>query len=60
MKRIVVVGGRTAHLTVEGGRFRYERQDGEVIEGEFSMERGPGGGIYFSDASGGIFKLAPR
>ena len=31
--------------------------DGSCV---FSMEHGPGGGIYFSDSSGGIFKLAHR
>jgi glucose/arabinose dehydrogenase len=29
-------------------------------DGIFSMERGPHGAIYFSDSSGGIFRLAPR
>ena len=38
MTRQVTVNGRSARLIIEGSRLRYERDDGVVIEGEFSLE----------------------
>lgn len=38
MKRHVTVNGRSAKIEIEGARLRYEREDGIVIEGEFSVE----------------------
>jgi biotin carboxyl carrier protein len=38
MKRQVTVNGRSAQIELEGSRLRYEREDGVVIEGEFSVE----------------------
>lgn len=38
MKRDVIVNGAAAKLSAEGRRFRYERESGEAIEREFSME----------------------
>jgi biotin carboxyl carrier protein len=33
------IQGRGGRLRIEGQRFRYEREDGESVEGEFSSER---------------------
>src|SRR5712691_9186075 len=41
----VSVDGRPARLAVEGRRFRYQREDSETIEGEFSFEAA-GAGTY--------------
>lgn len=38
MKVDVVVNGRAARLSVDGGRLRYEREGAEAIERVFSME----------------------
>jgi biotin carboxyl carrier protein len=37
MKREVIVNGRTGTVEIEGSRLRYERDDGAVIECEFSL-----------------------
>jgi len=37
MTRRVAVDGRSGHIKIEGSRLRYEREDGIVIEGEFSV-----------------------
>ena len=37
MKRQVTVNGRSAQIEIEGSRLRYEREDGIVIEGDFSL-----------------------
>lgn len=38
MKRHVTVNKRSARIEIDGSRVRYEREDGVVIEGEFSLE----------------------
>lgn len=38
MTRQVVVNGRSARIEIEGSRFKYVRDDGVVIESEFSLE----------------------
>ncbi|MCU1336793.1 MAG: acetyl-CoA carboxylase biotin carboxyl carrier protein subunit [Bryobacterales bacterium] len=38
MKRHVVVNGRSGTIEIEGSRLRYEREDGVVIEREFSLQ----------------------
>ena len=37
MTRHVTVNGRSAKIETEGSRLRYEREDGAVVEGEFSL-----------------------
>jgi biotin carboxyl carrier protein len=37
MTRRVMVNGRSGRIEVEGSRLRYERDDGVVVEGEFSL-----------------------
>jgi biotin carboxyl carrier protein len=37
MTRQVTVDGRSGRIEIEGSRLRYEREDGVVIEGEFSL-----------------------
>ena len=37
LKLEVLIGSRMARLNVDGSRFRYEREDGEVIERDFSV-----------------------
>ncbi len=37
MKRQVTVNGRSAQIEIEGSRLRYEREDGVLVEGEFSL-----------------------
>jgi len=37
MKRHVTVNGRSGRIEIEGSRLRYEREDGIVVEGEFSL-----------------------
>jgi len=37
MTRQVNVDGRSGRIEIEGSRLRYEREDGVVIEGEFSL-----------------------
>jgi biotin carboxyl carrier protein len=32
------IGGRAGSISIEGTRFRYQREDGRVVEGEFSIE----------------------
>ena len=39
MKRNTLIRGRSGRLRIEGQRFRYEREDGQVAEGEFSIGR---------------------
>jgi biotin carboxyl carrier protein len=38
MKRHVTVNGRSGKIEIGGSRLRYQRDDGVVIEGEFSLE----------------------
>ncbi len=38
MKRRVIVNGRSGTIEIEGSRLRYDREDGVLIEGEFSLE----------------------
>ena len=38
MKRHVTVNGRSGRIEIEGSRLRYVREDGVVIEGEFSIQ----------------------
>jgi acetyl/propionyl-CoA carboxylase alpha subunit len=38
MTRQVVVNGRSARIEIEGSRLKYVRDDGVVIESEFSLE----------------------
>ena len=38
MTRQVMVNGQPARIEIEGSRLRYRRDDGVVIEGEFSVE----------------------
>ena len=38
MKRRVTVNGRSGKIEIGGSRLRYQRDDGVVIEGEFSLE----------------------
>jgi biotin carboxyl carrier protein len=38
MKRHVTVNGRSGRIEIEGSRLRYVREDGVVIEGDFSLE----------------------
>jgi len=37
MTRHVTVNGRSAQIEIRGSRLRYEREDGVVVEGEFSL-----------------------
>ena len=37
MTRRVTVNGRSGRIEIEGSRLRYERDDGVVVEGEFSL-----------------------
>src|ERR1700722_18398416 len=37
MKRRVTVSGRSAQIEIEGSRLRYEREDGVIVPGEFSL-----------------------
>lgn len=38
MKRHVTVNGRSGKIEIRGSRLRYQRDDGVVIEGEFSLK----------------------
>jgi acetyl/propionyl-CoA carboxylase alpha subunit len=38
MTRHIMVDGRSARIYIENSRLRYEREDGVVIESEFSLE----------------------
>ena len=38
MTRQVTVDGRSGRIEIEGSRLRYEREDGVVIERQFSIE----------------------
>ena len=38
MKRHVTANGRAGKIEIDGSRLRYAREDGVVIEGEFSLE----------------------
>jgi len=37
MTHEVTVNGRSARIEIEGSRLRYQREDGVVVEGEFSL-----------------------
>ena len=37
MKRQVAVNGRSAQIEIDGSRLRYVRDDGIIVEGEFSL-----------------------
>jgi biotin carboxyl carrier protein len=37
MTRETLIEGRAGRIELEGSRFRYQRQDGGVVEGEFSI-----------------------
>ncbi len=39
MKRHVTVDGRSAQVEIDGSRLRYTREDGVVVEGEFSLTK---------------------
>jgi biotin carboxyl carrier protein len=39
MKYETLIGGHAGTIQIDGVRFRYEREDGRAVEGEFSMER---------------------
>ena len=38
MKRRVIVNGRSAQIEIDGSRLHYEREDGVVVEREFSIK----------------------
>jgi biotin carboxyl carrier protein len=38
MRLNTLIQGHPGRLWIEGGRFRYEREDGQAVEGEFSCE----------------------
>jgi biotin carboxyl carrier protein len=38
MTRQVTVNGRSARIEIEGSRLRYSREDGVVVEGDFSLQ----------------------
>jgi biotin carboxyl carrier protein len=38
MTRDTLIEGRSGRIRIEGSRFRYEREDGRIVEGEFSVE----------------------
>jgi biotin carboxyl carrier protein len=39
MKFETVIAGRAGTLEIEGARFRFKREDGVAVEGDFSLER---------------------
>ncbi len=39
MKFETFIAGRTGTLQIDGAHFRYQREDGRAVEGEFSMEK---------------------
>jgi biotin carboxyl carrier protein len=52
------IQGRAGSISIEGTRFRYKRQDGRVIEGEFSIEALDAGG--WSVLIGGrVYRVEP-
>ena len=54
----VVIAGRPAKLTIDGTRFRYQREDGETIEREFSIETaGPGAYSVLVEGRGYLVRL---
>jgi biotin carboxyl carrier protein len=38
MTRDTLIGGRAGRIQIEGSTFLYQREDGRVVEGEFSVE----------------------
>ncbi|MGH9646939.1 MAG: biotin/lipoyl-containing protein [Bryobacteraceae bacterium] len=40
MKRYVTVNGRSGTIEIEGSRMRYTREDGVVVDSEFSLKSG--------------------
>ena len=54
----VVVDGRAARLTLEEARFRYQREDGETVDGEFSLvAAGPGAYSVIVEGRGFLVSL---
>ncbi len=53
MKRHITVNGRSAQIEIEGSRLRYEREDGVVIEREFSVD---GASVLLNDRSFLVFR----
>jgi biotin carboxyl carrier protein len=43
MKLDTLIAGRAGKIEIQGSRFRYQREDGKVFEGEFSMAMLDGG-----------------
>ncbi len=39
MKFETLIGGRAGTIQIDGAHFRYEREDGRAVEGEFSIEK---------------------
>jgi biotin carboxyl carrier protein len=38
MKRHIAINGRSAEIEIDGDQFRYVREDGAIIEGDFSID----------------------
>jgi biotin carboxyl carrier protein len=55
MTRHVTVNGRSGRIEIDGSRLRYEREDGVVIEGEFSLE---GSSVLLNGRSYRVYKGA--
>jgi biotin carboxyl carrier protein len=39
MKFETLISGRSGTIQIDGAHFRYEREDGQAVEGEFSLEK---------------------
>ncbi len=58
MTRSTLIGGRPGRLAIEGSRFRYQREDGHIAEGEFTMQSLEGG-AYSVLIGGRSYRVAP-
>lgn len=58
MIRETSAGGRGGRIRFEGSRFRYEREDGSIAEGEYSIAR-LGEGVYSVLIGGTSYRVTP-
>ena len=57
MTRHVTVNGRSGRIEIEGSRLRYQREDGVVVEGEFSLD---GASVLLNGRSYRVVTNGPR
>lgn len=58
MKLETLIAGRSGSIEIDGSKFRYRRGDGELAEGDFSLER-LDAGVCAVTIGGRVYRVAP-